>query len=104
MKTTRLKKITRRVRSVDEIRQLSAESAERINAIKDEDIDLTDIPALTDDFWENAVVGRFYRPKKQQITVNIDADVLAWLKSAGRGYQTRLNAILRDSMIRAKKG
>ncbi|WP_297450894.1 BrnA antitoxin family protein [Ferrovum sp.] len=54
---------------------------------------------LTDEFWKNAVRNPFYRPTKQATTVRIDADVLAWLRSKGKGYQTKINAILRDAMI-----
>ena len=63
---------------------------------KDQDIDLSDIPEVTD--WSNAVVGKFYRPIKKSLTIRIDADVLAWLKGQGKGYQTRINGILRDAM------
>jgi len=42
-----------------------------------------------------------YKPKKIVTTVRIDADVMAWLKQQGRGYQTRLNAILRDAMLQS---
>ncbi|WP_031231003.1 BrnA antitoxin family protein [Asticcacaulis sp. YBE204] len=65
----------------------------------DSTIDYSDIPPLTDDFFKNAVRGRFYKPVKQQATVRLDADVLDWLKSSGKGYQTRLNAILRKEML-----
>lgn len=65
----------------------------------DSDIDFSDIPPLTDDFWKNAVRNPFMRPIKQQATVRLDADVLNWLKSSGKGYQTRLNAILRREML-----
>ena len=47
--------------------------------------------------------GRFYRPVKRQITARLDADVLAWLKSEGKGYQSRMNAILRKEMMAARK-
>jgi uncharacterized protein (DUF4415 family) len=69
----------------------------------DEEIDFSDIPELTEEAWKNAVVGKFYRPVKQQVTVRIDADVLAWLQSAGAGYQTRLNQLLRDAMLKTLK-
>jgi uncharacterized protein (DUF4415 family) len=69
-------------------------------AIPDDRIDTTDIPPLTEEFWKNAVRNPFYRPVKQQLTVRVDADILAWLRSAGRGYQTKLNAILRQAMVR----
>ena len=49
--------------------------------------------------------GRFYKPVKTSTTVRIDSDVLAWLRSQGRGYQTRINVILRREMLAAlKKG
>jgi len=46
------------------------------------------------------VIGRFYRPKKTSVTIRLDADVLAWLKEAGDGYQTRVNTYLRQLMQR----
>jgi uncharacterized protein (DUF4415 family) len=67
----------------------------------DSEIDYSDIPALTDEFWKNAVQNPFYRPTKTHASVRIDSDVMAWLKSQGRGYQTRMNAILRAAMIQA---
>ena len=65
----------------------------------DSEIDYSDIPELTDKFWQNAVKGRFYRPVKEQVTVRLDSDVLAWLKKKGSGYQTRMNALLRSAML-----
>ena len=49
-----------------------------------------------------AVVGKFYRPIKKSLTIRIDADVLDWLKRQGKGYQTRINAVLR-SFVEAQK-
>ena len=66
----------------------------------DAGIDYSDIPPLTADFWKNAVRNPFYRPNKTHTTVRVDSDVLAWLKSQGKGYQTRLNAILRQAMMK----
>ena len=65
----------------------------------DSEIDYSDIPELTEDFWQNAVKGRFYRPLKEQVTVRLDSDILAWLKKKGAGYQTRMNALLRSAML-----
>ena len=62
--------------------------------------DTSDIPTLNETFWKNATQGRFYRPVKKQTSVRIDADVMAWLKEPGKGYQTRMNAILREAMMR----
>ncbi|MGB1257961.1 MAG: BrnA antitoxin family protein [Thiolinea sp.] len=72
----------------------------RLQEKSDESIDCSDIPEITEEAWRQAkpVVGRFYRPIKQQVTVRIDADVLAWLKTDGKGYQTRLNHVLRKAM------
>ena len=66
-------------------------------------IDYSDIPPLSDDAFKTAVRGRFYRPVKQQITARVDADVVDWLKSYGKGYQSRLNAILRREMLASKR-
>ncbi len=65
----------------------------------DSGIDYSDIPPLGDDFWKNAVRNPFYKSTKQVTTVRVDSDVLLWLK--GQGYQTRINAILREAMLRA---
>lgn len=73
---------------------------EQLAAEPDDAIDTSDIPELTDDQLSGATRGRFYRPLKQQITARLDADILAWLKADGRGYQTRLNTILRRAMQR----
>jgi len=73
----------------------------------DHEIDLSDVPELTEEQWKHAVRGRFYRPLKKQITARVDADVLAWLKGQGNGYQSRINAILRREMLhslKARKG
>jgi len=68
-----------------------------LEKMKPGDIDLSDLPEVRD--WEGAVVGKFYRPIKKPLTLRIDADVLAWLKSQGKGYQTRINRILRSAML-----
>jgi len=62
-------------------------------------IDLSDIPELNENFWKNAVRNPFYRPVKQQLTVRLDTDVVAWLRQQGKGYQTRLNQVLREVML-----
>jgi len=67
----------------------------------DSDIDTSDIAESTR--WSNATVGRFFRPIKRPVTVRLDADVVAWLKSEGEGYQTRLNKLLRAAMSQSHK-
>lgn len=73
----------------------------RLAAMRDEDIDFSDIPEQLD--WSGAVVGKFYRPVKQQVTLRIDADVLAWFKAQGGKYQTEVNRALREHMARRRK-
>src|SRR5579863_2188694 len=70
-----------------------------IAAMKDEDIDLSDMPEVVD--WSRAEVGKFYRPPKKAVTIRLDADVLEWLKGYGKGYQTRANLLLRHAMASA---
>ncbi|RWX76630.1 cytoplasmic protein [Neorhizobium lilium] len=72
---------------------------EALSQLPDEEIDYSDIAALADDKLEHMARGRLYRPVKQQITARVDADVLEWLKSQGKGYQARMNAILRREML-----
>jgi len=67
------------------------------------EIDTSDAPEMSDEQWNSAQRGRFYRPMKRQITARVDADVLAWLKAQGKGYQSRINAILRREMLAAAK-
>jgi uncharacterized protein (DUF4415 family) len=62
----------------------------------DEDIDTSDIPEVKD--WSGAVVGKFYRPVKEAVSIRLDADILAWFKGQGSGYQTRINEVLRNAM------
>ena len=69
----------------------------------DDDIDYSDIPPLADEFWKHAGHGKFYKPTKTSTTVRIDSDVLAWLRSQGKGYQSRINAILRREMLASLK-
>lgn len=85
---------------------LSARQRGQLQALAtkpDRAIDLGDIPPLTDAKLRNAVRGRFYKPLKRQITARVDADVVEWLKSQGKGYQSRLNAILRREMLSSLK-
>jgi uncharacterized protein (DUF4415 family) len=65
----------------------------------DSEIDFSEIPPVKESFWRNAIRNPFYRPVKQQLTVRLDADVVAWLRRQGRGYQTRLNNVLRKAML-----
>jgi uncharacterized protein (DUF4415 family) len=87
--------------------RLTENQAAEIRALKespDEQIDTTDIPEILD--WSEAKRGVFYRPRKQQITLRLDADVVAWFKQrarGGRGYQTDINRALRNHVQRFGK-
>jgi uncharacterized protein (DUF4415 family) len=66
-----------------------------VAALPDAAIDTRDMPEAID--WAKGVRGRFYRPVKQQLTLRLDADLIAWFKSNdARGYQTRINRALRE--------
>ena len=73
---------------------ISAERLAELKAKPDADIDCSDIPELDDAFWKNAEV-RLPETKKG-VYIRLDGDVLDWLKGQGKGYQTRINAILRS--------
>ncbi len=86
------------------MRKLNKKQKEQIavtGAKKDEDIDLTDMPEALD--RSKAEIGKFYRPPKKPVTIRLDTDVISWLKSYGRGYQTKTNMLLRHaSSVRGK--
>jgi len=78
-----------------------------INALAarpDSEIDYSDIPPLDEAFWQNAVRNPFYKPTKTAKTLRIDSDVLAWFMRKGKGYQTQINAVLRQAMLRSMTG
>ena len=73
---------------------------ERLDALQDEDIDLSEVPELTPEMFANAVVERGLKPtpNKKQLTIRLDNDVLEWFRAQGRGYQTKINSLLRAYM------
>jgi uncharacterized protein (DUF4415 family) len=84
--------------------KLSAEMRKGLRTLAqkpDSEIDLSDIPEIRE-IPSDAVIGKFYRPKKTSVTIRLDADVVAWLKASGEGYQTRINSYLRDLMRRRR--
>jgi len=68
-------------------------------AMREEEVDTSDIAELPPGAWENAARGKWYRPVKEAVSIRLDADVLSWLKSKGSGYQTRINGLLREKML-----
>src|SRR5271156_1527507 len=82
------------------MRNLTKQQRRDIRAVaakKDKDIDFLDAPAVLD--WSAAEIGKFYRPAKKPVTMRLDSDVVAWLKTEGRGYQTKANWLLRHAML-----
>ena len=73
----------------------------RIDKLRDEDIDYGDIPELDAAIFGQPLVP--WPPKKETITIRVDADVLGWFRRQGRGYQTRMNQVLRRYMDVAKQ-
>jgi len=88
--------------SLKTLPKVSKKDLARVDAIKDEDIDCSDIPEATaaSKFrpWEQR---QMFKPVKVAVTCKLDADIVAWLKQDGKGYQTRLNTILRKAMAHA---
>ena len=78
-------------------RKLTVEEQSALDAVAampDSEIDTSDSPEVTD--WRGAVRGGLYRPVKRLTSLRLDADVVEWFKARGDGYQTRINAALRE--------
>ncbi len=86
---------------MSKVTKQQAEELRKLAEQPEESIDTSDIPEVKD--WSAAHRGRFYRPVKQQITLRIDADLLAWFRSQGGKYQSRINAALRKYMDAHRK-
>ncbi|QDZ13349.1 BrnA antitoxin family protein [Devosia ginsengisoli] len=88
---------------------LTQEQIDRLKALSerpDSEIDYSDIPPLTDEFFKNAKQGMMYRLVKQQTTLRLDADILDWFKrhaKNGKGYQTDINKALRAYVVAQDK-
>jgi len=80
--------------------RLRAEVA-ALAAMPEREVDTREMPPITD--WSGAVRGAFYRPIKKPLSLRIDADVIDWFQRQGQGYQTRMNAVLRDYVERNRK-
>ena len=100
------KKSVKREVELANLPPLSAKQKAELAALaarREEEVDYSDTPPLSEEFWKNAERGKFYKPTKTSTTVRIDSDVLAWLRSQGKGYQSRINAILRREMLSSLK-
>jgi uncharacterized protein (DUF4415 family) len=97
------KMVSSTLETLPELTEAQIANLRALAARPDNEIDLSDAPELSAERWKKGIRGHFYRPVKRQITARVDADVLAWLKSQGKGYQSRINAILRREMLTAFK-
>ena len=87
------------IRGFDSLNEEQKRHLEKLSKLPDSDIDTSDIPEWSEEDFKKAV--RFhdvYKPKKQQVTTRLDVDILMWLKSHGKGYQTLMNDLLRKEM------
>jgi uncharacterized protein (DUF4415 family) len=73
---------------------------ERLDRMTDEDIDFSDIPEVPAEMFARGIVRRGLKPipRKKQLTLRVDSDVVDWYKKQGPGYQTRINSLLRAYM------
>ena len=83
-------------RTTSRSRSKGATDFKRLRALRDSEIDFSDIPKLGKSFWATA---KLTLPEpKDRLTIRVNHDVVQWLKKQGKGYQTRINAILRSYM------
>ena len=91
-------------KTINDLPPLDEQRLIKLKEKKDKDIDTSDMPALTQEqlarFLPAKLLNRsLYRPVKIQVKINYDADILEWFRSFGKGYQTKINAVLREYML-----
>lgn len=97
-----MKKVEHTLDTLPPLTEAQKANLKHLAALPDAEIDTIDIPELTDAQLAEMKRPEHFRPIKKQITARLDADVLAWLKAGGKGYQSRMNAILRQAMLSGK--
>jgi len=87
------------IRGFDSLNEDQRQHLKNLSKLPDSDINTSDIPEWNEDDFKRAILFKdVYKPKKQQITTRLDVDILMWLKSQGKGYQTLMNNLLRKKM------
>lgn len=79
--------------SKKDLKRKSETDWDRLDSMRDEDIDLSDIPEMREEFFKNATL--VMPERKSSVTLRLDREVIEWFKSQGKGYQTRMNAVLK---------
>ena len=73
----------------------------RINKLSDEDIDYSDIPETDEEFWSDAEI--LFPTNKTHVSIRLDDDIISWFKQFGRGYQTKINSVLKSYISSVQK-
>jgi len=73
----------------------------RINKLSDKDIDYSDIPETDEEFWSDADI--LFPTKKTHVSIRLDDDIISWFKQFGRGYQTKINSVLKSYISSVQK-
>jgi uncharacterized protein (DUF4415 family) len=80
---------------------LSKTNYKKINKLSDSDINYSDIPETDEEFWSDAQI--LFPSKKTHLSIRLDDDIISWFKQFGRGYQTKINAVLRSYISSTQK-
>ncbi|MGB8480831.1 MAG: BrnA antitoxin family protein [Acidobacteriaceae bacterium] len=99
-KRTKSKTVIHELKTDQRLTARQKREMKALAAMPEDKIDTSDIPELPPGAWKTAVRGKWYRPVKRPVSIRLDADVLAWLKSQGSGYQTKVNIFLREKMLK----
>ena len=91
-------------RTLEDLPPIDEVRLKKIKKMQDKDIDVSDMPALTQEQLARFVPAKLlnrslYRPRKVPVKINYDADIVEWFRSFGKGYQTRMNSALREYML-----
>ncbi len=99
-KLTKSKSVVYKLNPAEPLTARQKREIQALAALPEDKIDVSDIAKLPPGAWKNAMQGKWYRPVKQPVSIRLDADVLAWLKAKGTGYQTKVNIFLREKMLK----
>lgn len=83
------------------MKKRSKTNIKKLKSLEDGKIDYSDIPKTDNGFWEDAQI--IYSPTKKPVSIRLDEDVVNWFKSFGKGYQTKINEVLKLYMQSVKK-